>query len=83
MFVKARRLALSALYIMALILPQAAWAAVETYTLDHPHTQILFSVNHMGFSNSYGKFLDYGDAEAYRKRLAEVSEDFSDLKKEA
>lgn len=37
----------------------AAYAAPLKYTLDKPHTQILFSVNHLGFSNSYGKFVDY------------------------
>lgn len=36
-----------------------AQAAPMTYTLDNPHTQILFSVNHLGFSNSIGKFTDY------------------------
>jgi polyisoprenoid-binding protein YceI len=36
-----------------------ARAQVETYLLDKPHTQVIFSVNHLGFSNSYGKFLDY------------------------
>jgi polyisoprenoid-binding protein YceI len=33
--------------------------ALETYKLDKPHTQILFKVNHLGFTDSYGKFLDY------------------------
>ena len=34
-------------------------AAAEKYNLDKPHTQIIFSVNHLGFTNSYGKFTDY------------------------
>lgn len=37
----------------------SAWAAVETYELENPHTQILFSIGHLGFSHSWGKFLDY------------------------
>lgn len=37
----------------------AAQAAPQTFTLESPHTQILFSVNHLGFSNSYGKFTGY------------------------
>ncbi len=41
------------------LLPLAAAAAPEHYQLNRPHTQILFSVNHLGFSNSQGKFLDY------------------------
>lgn len=37
----------------------AAQAAPQTYVLETPHTQILFSVNHLGFSHSYGKFTGY------------------------
>ena len=40
-------------------LPGAARAQIETYDLDKPHTQIMFGVEHMGFSTSYGKFTDY------------------------
>lgn len=36
-----------------------AQAKPMNFTLDKPHTQILFSVNHLGFSNSHGKFTDY------------------------
>jgi polyisoprenoid-binding protein YceI len=36
-----------------------AMAEVETYKLEKPHTQVIFSVNHLGFSHSYGKFTDY------------------------
>lgn len=31
----------------------------EKYTFDKPHTQVIFSVSHLGFTNSYGRFLDY------------------------
>lgn len=34
-------------------------AQLEQYHLDRPHTQILFSVSHLGLSRSHGKFLDY------------------------
>lgn len=37
----------------------SAQAATEKYVLDKPHTQVVFSVNHLGFSNSIGKFTDY------------------------
>lgn len=36
-----------------------AMAQVETYSFDKAHTQILFFVNHLGFSNSQGEFHDY------------------------
>ncbi|MBI4030104.1 MAG: polyisoprenoid-binding protein [Proteobacteria bacterium] len=42
-----------------LMMPVPAQAQVEEYTLEKPHTQVVFSVNHLGFSNSHGKFLDY------------------------
>lgn len=38
---------------------QPASAQVERYKFDDPHTQVVFMVNHMGFSNSIGKFTDY------------------------
>lgn len=38
---------------------QPSYAEVEQYTFDKAHTQIFFSVNHLGFSNSTGKFLDF------------------------
>ena len=45
------------LFLLAAVLP--ARAGEDTYDLDKPHTQILFSVDHMGFSHSNGKFLGY------------------------
>ncbi|MGH1377916.1 MAG: YceI family protein [Alphaproteobacteria bacterium] len=32
---------------------------VESYTFDKAHTQILFFVDHLGFSKSQGEFLDF------------------------
>ncbi|TNG01202.1 MAG: polyisoprenoid-binding protein [Gammaproteobacteria bacterium] len=37
----------------------SVYAAVEKYVFDTKHTQILFFVNHLGFSNSQGEFHDY------------------------
>ncbi len=39
--------------------PVPAQAAIETYTFDKPHTQVVFFVSHLGFSMSEGEFLDY------------------------
>ncbi len=36
--------------------PAAAGSTAEKYTYDPLHTQVLFSVNHMGFTNSHGRF---------------------------
>lgn len=41
------------------VFSRPAFAAVESYTFDNPHTQILFFVNHLGFSTSHGEFLGY------------------------
>lgn len=43
----------------ALLIAAPAHAEVVKYTLEKPHTQILFSVNHLGFSNSTGMFHDF------------------------
>lgn len=40
-------------------LSSPAQADVEKYSFDKVHTQIFFSVNHLGFSNSTGKFIDF------------------------
>ncbi len=53
-----KKTALSILTLAALTVPAAAQAA-DKYTFDKAHTQIIFSVNHLGFSESHGKFLDY------------------------
>jgi polyisoprenoid-binding protein YceI len=37
----------------------AAQAAPEKYVFDKPHTQVFFEVTHLGYSQSFGKFLDY------------------------
>lgn len=34
----------------------------EKYVIESPHTQIMFTVNHLGFSHSTGKFLGYEGA---------------------
>lgn len=39
-----------------------ASAAPEKFILDKPHTQIMFSVDHLGLTHSYGKFADYEGA---------------------
>ncbi len=44
---------------LMMILPISAQAAPERYEFDKAHTQILFFVNHLGFSNSQGEFHDY------------------------
>jgi polyisoprenoid-binding protein YceI len=39
----------------SLIAPLAAWAAPESYHYDPVHSQILFSIDHDGFSRPFGR----------------------------
>lgn len=47
---------LSLIASMFLIAPSTAHADIELYEFDRQHTQILFSVSHLGFSHSHGAF---------------------------
>lgn len=53
------RFILPALAALAFLVSAPAARAAEKYTLDKPHTQVLFTVNHLGFTDSWGRFLDY------------------------
>lgn len=45
--------------IAATVMFTSVAASAATYDLEKPHTQILFKVNHLGFSNSTGRFTDF------------------------
>lgn len=49
---------LSLLFVL-LIAASPARAEMQTYQFDKTHTQVLFFVEHMGFSHSNGKFLKF------------------------
>jgi polyisoprenoid-binding protein YceI len=53
------RILSSIVFGLALAFSGTAHAEAVAYKLEKPHTQILFNVNHLGFSQSYGRFLDY------------------------
>ena len=60
--------------VIALALPAALGLAVavpaaqaEPYTLDKSHTAIIFTIDHLGFSLTQGRFADF-DAEATIER---------------
>ena len=46
----------------------------EQYWCPIKHARLQASMH-----SRYGKFLEYGDAEGYRRRLEEIRRDFSDL----
>ena len=67
-------LSLGVLSVMGLAQPAAA--EIEQYTLEKPHSQILFFVNHLGFSHSSGRFLDFdGNIEFNRSEPEKSSVD--------
>ena len=48
---------MKSLIIAALMSASASMAlAAESYTLDPSHSQVVFSYNHLGYSNTYGMF---------------------------
>lgn len=53
------RVLLFSLFAVLFVVARPALAAPESYSFDKLHTQITFFVNHLGFSNSSGKFLDF------------------------
>lgn len=55
-----RRLLLASIALSALTgFSVPSFAEAQSFVLDKPHTQIIFNVDHMGLSRSYGKFLNY------------------------
>lgn len=61
---------------MAVLLGLGATAPIkaETYTFDPLHTQILFFVDHFGFSKSQGEFLDFSGEFSFNKNDFEDSQ---------
>ncbi|MFN3700571.1 MAG: hypothetical protein ACK4VI_03505 [Alphaproteobacteria bacterium] len=49
----------AAAFILSPFSMQASAQAAEKYEFEKPHTQILFFVNHLGFSHSSGRFHDF------------------------
>lgn len=54
-----RRLIIAGAVCAFMLFPGAASAQIEKYSFDKEHTQIFFSVNHLGFSNSTGSFQEF------------------------
>jgi polyisoprenoid-binding protein YceI len=61
------------LFAAAMIIAAPAHAEPKHYTLEKPHTQIFFTVNHLGFSNSTGQFIDYNGAIDFDQAAPESS----------
>jgi len=56
------------------LVPSTGAARAEIYELDKLHTQILFFVDHFGFSKSQGEFLDFEGRFTFDRNNIEKSE---------
>lgn len=56
------------------MISSSLYADAEKYSFDKAHTQILFFVNHLGFSNSQGEFHDYDGYFIFNMEEPEKSE---------
>ncbi len=67
---------------LVFLLPFTAQAAggEDVYSLNKPHTQIIFSIDHLGYTHSYGKFLDYSGALKLDESHPESSSVDADIK---
>ena len=68
----------------ALMTSSVAQAAVEKYAYDPAHTQLMFSVEHLGFSFSHGKFTKFSggfefDAEKPGESKVDVTVDTTSI----
>ena len=68
-----RRLFMTALSVALMAGASPAHAEAVKYTIEKPHTQILFFVSHLGFSHSMGKFLDHSGTIMWDKDAPEKS----------
>lgn len=54
-----KKLLLGSMAVMALAFPGKSYAAAEKFNFDTVHSQVIFFVDHLGFSISEGEFLDW------------------------
>lgn len=64
---------LAALGLIGLMTFATPALAMDNYKFDTDHTQIFFSVNHLGFSNSTGKFLKFDGGFSFDETAPEKS----------
>lgn len=50
-----------------------AHAQIENYEFDKAHTQIMFSVSHLGFTNSHGRFMEFDGGFQFNRAEPEKS----------
>lgn len=60
-------------FIALLLAATPAFAAPDKYSFDPAHTQILFSVSHLGFSHSHGRFNTFDGSFTFDEKNPEAS----------
>ncbi len=79
-----RQTAITSFIFLTFIFPSTkAWAEPATYILDKSHTQILFFADHLGFSKSMGKFLDFDGEFTFDEAAPENSRVIVSIKTES
>lgn len=68
-----KKLLLTTAALVTFAMPSFAQDTAVKYDFDKVHTQIVFHVNHVGFSNSYGKFHDFDGHFTFDKEHPENS----------
>ena len=68
-----RRLLLASTLLTLGFTPLSAHAQVENYKFDKVHTQIFFSVDHLGFTQSTGQFLNFDGGFVFDRTAPEKS----------
>lgn len=64
---------ISLVFALALLASAQAQAAADRYVYDPAHTQVMFSVSHLGFSFSHGKFLKFTGGFTFDQEKPETS----------
>lgn len=60
-------------FIALMLMATPAFAAPDKYSFDPAHTQILFSVSHLGFSHSHGRFNTFDGSFNFDEKTPETS----------
>jgi polyisoprenoid-binding protein YceI len=61
-------------FILSVFIPATARAAADKYIYDPAHTQIMFSISHLGFSFPHGRFNKFSGSFTFDQENPEVSQ---------
>lgn len=64
---------LSLMMVALVLMATPARAQIEDYEFDKAHTQIMFAVSHLGFTNSHGRFMEFDGGFQFNRAEPEKS----------